>query len=440
MQAGIQESTEGNIMKKSSLLGAVCIILFLTGCATSAVIKDVKTKDVKEIKIGETSKPLQFRKIVIKLRRGTHIGAWKGGLLCVPQGDLTWKGGKVDISSDDFNESFRDVLESANYKIVGDPDALFEDPSEWKAEYLIAGLVKDLDANICYPWSGYGNFTKASGEAYIKVEWQIYSRLDREVVHKVVTEGDYKVSDSSPTGGLDAILGAFEEAANNLLADEEFYALIVGDTLIAKAPYEKNNFENIYIDQSVFKRNLSSHPLSNARSSVVTIFAGDGHGSGYFISNDGHVLTNAHVVGGAKYVAVKTDTGEEIVGSVIRKDKRRDVALIKIDKQTPPIIIRTHPAKIGEEVYAIGSPLDKNLSSSISKGIISSYREIDGMDYLQSDVNVLPGSSGGPLIDSNGKLLGMTVSGRIFKDVPAGINFFIPVHSALDSLSLDAKP
>jgi len=121
-------------------------------------------------------------------------------------------------------------------------------------------------------------------------------------------------------------------------------------------------------------------------------------------------------------------------------DKRRDVALIKIDKQTPPIIIRTHPAKIGEEVYAIGSPLDKNLSSSISKGIISSYREIDGMDYLQSDVNVLPGSSGGPLIDSNGKLLGMTVSGRIFKDVPAGINFFIPVHSALDSLSLDAKP
>lgn len=418
------------------------LAMVLTGCGTPANIKDVETKKVKEIPLGGESKPLQFKKIVIKLKRGQHIGAMMGGLLCLPMGDLNWKGGKLDVSSDDFNEVFREVLESANYTVVGDPDALFDDPSLWKAEYLIAGLIKNLDANICYPMAGFGDYTNSRGEAYIKVEWQIYSRLDREVVLKSVSEGNYKVTDSNSSGGLDAILGAFEEAATNLLANQEFYSLISDAKRVVAKTESGAKFDEIVIKQGIYKKLLGSDGLSKSRTNVVTVFAGDGHGSGYFISSEGHIMTNAHVVGGAKYVAIRMSDGSDVVGKVVRKNKRRDVALVKIDKSTTPITLRTRPAVVGEEVYAIGSPLDEKFSATVSKGIVSGYRDEEGLDYLQSDVNVLPGNSGGPLLDKNGELVGMTVSGIMFHGAPSGMNFFIPVYSALDSLSIsvDGKP
>jgi len=71
--------------------------------------------------------------------------------------------------------------------------------------------------------------------------------------------------------------------------------------------------------------------VKNAQKASVTVFSIKGHGSGFLISSDGYVLTNAHVVGGAKFVQVKLITGTEKTGEVIRKDKLRDVALIKME-------------------------------------------------------------------------------------------------------------
>jgi S1-C subfamily serine protease len=171
--------------------------------------------------------------------------------------------------------------------------------------------------------------------------------------------------------------------------------------------------------------------------SVAIVFAADGSGSGFLVSRDGYVLTNHHVVGGAKYVKLKWSTGEETLGEVIRSDRRRDVALIKTDaKDRAPLALRTGSAQPGDPVFAIGTPLDDKLQNTLTKGIVSANRVYDGLPFIQSDVAVTHGNSGGPLLDEQGRVLGLTVSGRAPDGAPVGLNFFIPIDDALKALAL----
>jgi len=406
----------------------------LISCA-SANIKQVAIQDTIDIQPGVDAKPLLFKKIVVKLPRGKEIGSLQTGLLCLPVGrSLTWKGGKVNITSDDFTEVFREELEKANYPLVGNPDALFEDPSEWKAELLVAGMIKDIRANICYPLTGFGNFSDSQGEAFVEVEWQIFSRLDRQVVYTITTEGSSKVEEARPTGTLDIMLNAFAIATQNLLADQGFHDLVVRKSDDKTIKPAGNEIRLPLIAN--FMKPLTNH-VNDVRVAIATIYAGDGHGSGFFISTNGYILTNEHVVREAKFVKVKLATGREILGEVLKVNSRRDIALIKAEEEKmPELPIKNSELNIGSEVYAIGSPLDDDLNTSLSKGIISAYRVEDNLRYIQSDINVLPGNSGGPLLDENGNIIGVTVLGRIFRGVPSGINFFIPIQDALLALNI----
>lgn len=366
------------------------------------------------------------------MKRGEKIGALQMGLLCVGQGSLDWKGGKLSIDSDEFTEAFKDELEKASFKTVGDSNALFEDPSTWKSEILVAGLVKDLKANICYPNAGFGDFNSAKGEAYLKVDWQIYSKLDRAVVHSVITEGAAKSTTAVGGGDINIVLNAFAQATRNLLADDKFRSIVmrggqtINDTVTVSG-------EQVVISNNKAKR-IGNNP-SEWSSAVATVFAGNGHGSGFLIS-DNLILTNQHVVGDAKAVNVKFGNGLELVGNVIATNSARDVALVKLNAVLPKFfnISKTLP-DIGAEVYAIGTPLDQSLSSTISKGIVSNIRDIDSKNFIQSDVNIRPGNSGGPLLDKNGNVIGIAVSGVVINQVSQGINFFIPINDALKVLN-----
>ena len=159
-------------------------------------------------------------------------------------------------------------------------------------------------------------------------------------------------------------------------------------------------------------------------------------GSGFVISDD-LIITNSHVVGASNSVTVKLDSGIEVLGKVVATNAPRDVALIKLDASLPfHFNVRRELPSVGEEVYALGSPLDESLKSTLSKGIVSAFREENKMNYIQSDVNVVPGNSGGPLIDKSGKVIGITVSGIFINKAPQGINFFIPIDDAITALNL----
>src|SRR6185437_11851939 len=118
-------------------------------------------------------------------------------------------------------------------------------------------------------------------------------------------------------------------------------------------------------------------------------------------------------------------------------DSKRDVALVKADVHgRSPLELRPGPVQQGEPVYAIGSPLGEAQQNTMTKGIVSATRVRDGLSYIQSDVAVTHGNSGGPLLDEKGRVIGLTESGLAPDGSPIGINFFIPIGDALRALAL----
>lgn len=174
------------------------------------------------------------------------------------------------------------------------------------------------------------------------------------------------------------------------------------------------------------------------RSAVVTIETLKGSGTGFYISKDGYLLTNNHVVGDDTFVKVKTSTGRELPGEVLAFDAKRDVVLIKTAKiPFEPLSIRPTDPGQGEDVYAIGSPLGDDFNGSMTHGVVSGFRDTESGRFLQSDVSVLPGNSGSPLLDQKGAVVGIADIGGGMRG--GNMNFFIPIAEALEKLSIKIK-
>ena len=199
--------------------------------------------------------------------------------------------------------------------------------------------------------------------------------------------------------------------------------------------------EPAYAAISIDKNIKPINGISDARAGAVTIFAGVGHGSGFIISPSGYVITNEHVVREARFVKVRLANGREILGDVVRTDPPRDVALIKVAESNLPCLslrLTTSP-DIGDEVYALGTPLSQKLDISVTKGIVSAYRDEGNLKYIQSDVQIHPGSSGGPLVDKNGNVVGISVMGLGINGASQNLNFFVPITDAVSRLKIEFK-
>jgi serine protease Do len=161
-----------------------------------------------------------------------------------------------------------------------------------------------------------------------------------------------------------------------------------------------------------------------------------GAGSGFIVSADGYILTNAHVVADADQVTVRLSDRREFSAKVIGSDERTDVALIKIDAEALPTVRIGNPEKLrpGEWVLAIGSPF--GLENSATAGIVSATsRAVGGENYvpfIQTDVAVNPGNSGGPLFNMSGEVIGM--NSMIFSRTGGymGLSFAVPIDVAND--------
>jgi len=157
-----------------------------------------------------------------------------------------------------------------------------------------------------------------------------------------------------------------------------------------------------------------------------------GVGSGFFISEDGSILTNHHVIDGATDIFVTLPDGREFEAEVVGSDARTDVALIKIDAQdmvTLPIGSAQNLKK-GQWVLAIGSPF--GLESTVTAGIVSAIgRETgDYLPFIQTDVAVNPGNSGGPLLDLSGEVVGINAQIVSRSGGFMGISLAIPIDEA----------
>lgn len=159
-------------------------------------------------------------------------------------------------------------------------------------------------------------------------------------------------------------------------------------------------------------------------------------GSGFIISADGYILTNAHVIDAAEEVTVKLTDKREFKAKVIGADKRTDVALIKIEATGLPTVRFGDPAKlkVGEWVVAIGSPF--GFDNTVTAGIVSakgrSLPQENFVPFIQTDVAVNPGNSGGPLFNLRGEVVG--INSQIYSRTGGfmGLSFAIPIDVAND--------
>jgi S1-C subfamily serine protease len=164
---------------------------------------------------------------------------------------------------------------------------------------------------------------------------------------------------------------------------------------------------------------------------VVVIRNADGIGTGFFVSSDGYIVTNKHVVGAEDYVSVKIRSGQVLVAKLVRTSPARDLALIKVEGKgfTWLQLSGGEDAGVGNDVLAIGTP--KGLSWSVSKGIISAVRDLRNVRMIQTDAAINSGNSGGPLIDlRSGKVVGVN-SLTIRKDIAEGLNFAVSSEDVL---------
>ena len=181
--------------------------------------------------------------------------------------------------------------------------------------------------------------------------------------------------------------------------------------------------------------------IAKARPSVVAISTvsgwSTGTGSGVIMTEDGTIMTNAHVVSGAQSITVRVMDGTEYEATMLGMDEKTDLAVIKIDATglTPAEFGDSSSIVQGEIAVAIGNPLGLAFEGSVTQGIISAVSreiEVDGrtMTYIQTDAAINPGNSGGALVNGSGQVIGIN-SVKVSSSDVEGLGFAIPISVAL---------
>ena len=175
--------------------------------------------------------------------------------------------------------------------------------------------------------------------------------------------------------------------------------------------------------------------VSLARRSVVRVETEDGSGTGIVVGAEGYVLTNYHVVEGAKRISVQLADGRKSTALLLRASNRPDLALLRLAdgaQLTPALWGDAEALQLGQTVVAIGHSLNLQGAPTVSRGIVSALRSQRGVRYVQTDAALNPGNSGGPLVDLRGTVVGintMRLEGEGLTTVQ-GMNFAIAAGEA----------
>ncbi len=278
-----------------------------------------------------------------------------------------------------------------------------------------------------------GKKNRCSGPLHITGEWRFISGLKKD---SVLFTLPMDITYHAVNAHVSDVLGDALRSASRRLAEspdleakvagayDSGLVLSKGDAMALKPPVP-------------IPFNGRKEMLSALVKAVVTIQTSDGHGSGFTVTNDGYIFTNEHVVGNAATVKAKFEQGFTLDAQVVKTNRDLDLALLKVSASDLPALTIGNDAGLllGEEIFAIGTPLDTQLGQSVSRGILSGRRELEGRAYLQTDVSINPGNSGGPFIDENGHVVGvatMKISGKGLE----GLGFGVPISVALEMLNI----
>ncbi|MGA9634167.1 MAG: trypsin-like peptidase domain-containing protein [Solirubrobacterales bacterium] len=200
--------------------------------------------------------------------------------------------------------------------------------------------------------------------------------------------------------------------------------------------YQRDGGGVAFIRSTIVQKSQSVFGFPQQQSSEAT-------GSGFLIDNEGHILTNAHVVEGAQKVEVELGSGSQQQAQVVGSDPSSDIALLKVDNTDgahPLPLGDSSKVQVGDPVVAIGNPfaLDRTVTSGIVSALQRQIQAPNGFsisDVIQTDAAINPGNSGGPLINGAGQVIGINSQIESQSGGNEGVGFAVPIKTAADVVS-----
>lgn len=328
----------------------------------------------------------------------------------------------VKLDAIEFKALIGSNLMNNGFKVINEDEEVFHQKNKI-VDYALAGEIVHYE----YSSKGTPGFIIS-----VVVRWTLYDVMNNENVCKFLTGG---YSNSQKRNSIKEELKlALNDALGGFIDNEEvrksMYGAIVGTET-------KSEMKEILLP-AVSSKGGGENYIQNSIQSAVTIQSKHGHGSGFLISSDGYILTNYHVIRDSVELQAIFQNEMTLTLEIVAYDSKVDVALCKVPgKGYKPMPLDTGNSvkKIGSDVVTIGTPEDIQFGQTVTKGIISGIREINGNVLIQTDVAINSGNSGGMLINKNGEVLGIVVS-KIKKEGTEGMGFAVPVNSAIKALNI----
>jgi S1-C subfamily serine protease len=326
--------------------------------------------------------------------------------------------GEIAFSGEELRVEILEALRRQGYPALGAESLVFDRDKADQAKIILGATVTELDCMI----PAYGVHRCLLG-----VQWEVLDRASDRVIYRVVTRS-VRQGEPGPGLGAQLIWGNF----GSLLSRPKF----------VEAMKKRRSGATSSLPHAAFARcSVGDRPMPGSTKSVlgatVLIESGERLGSGVLVSADGFVLTAAHVIDPRQSTTVQFDGSAPLRAVVVRMHESSDVALLRLEsgRRYPCAELKSNEPTVGDDVFAIGSPLGKELSFSLTRGIVSGVRRIEGETYLQTDASINRGNSGGPLIDASGRIAAI-VTWKVADTGVEGIAFGVPVRSALAALSV----
>jgi len=358
---------------------------------------------------------------------GTSVNSFPGKINSVPKGfgehAARWSIGDIDDQPDVIVQASKgNFLELSSWNSDAERGAGFRPKLILRPE--ITQLSFELKGKSMKDYEGSES---------IACNWNVFSVNNRS--NKL---GSFQTVTSvrrSP-GSLQPILDQLMmESTLDLLEIDSLYAFLKKAETINTA--ESKGSELKITGAKPVSYTSSKEMLRQVKSGVVTVLMDEGFGSGVIVSGDGYIVTNYHVVENRQHVQVKLNAELKLNATVVKVNPDYDLALLKVEAEDLKALAfgNSDEAEAGDEVYAIGTPMEMSLGQTVTRGIISGRRIINGMNFLQTDVSINPGNSGGPLLNERGEVIGIVTMKLSGKGIE-GIGFGIPSNSIIEMLNI----
>lgn len=405
------------------------------------VIKSFKKVTLQKIlahfELDPESPLIEFDRLLAEFPSGKEVGEIKrGGYGSKP---LTWDGFSR-LGSDPMNIKTYDVLGSTGFNTpMKESHQLFstENRTKKNARFLLGAKVVKLWLDI----SLLNTYTEEySADVSITLEWQVFDRSTNQVVLKGISDGREKKKYHG-SSEESALVDAYGDALYNFIAKGTLYELIKNAGTANVVAVEKGDSATTDLTKipaiKLQKFENSPEMIQYSTQGCVTISTDAGHGSGALITEDGYILTAEHVVSGVNRLTIIFSNGVELEAKLVASDVKYDIALLKVpgSKYKALPLGQGLTTGLGEEAITIGTPGDIELGQSISKGILSGKRKQDEIVYLQTDLAVSPGNSGGPLMNAKGQIIGV-IQRKLLGQGIEGVGFALPIETALKRLNI----